>query len=44
MPRDFETPQILHDAPLRKDDVHHFHFDEFAVTLSFLARREHGNR
>jgi hypothetical protein len=22
---DYETPQILHDAPLRPDDQHHFH-------------------
>ncbi len=36
MPHDYETPQILHDAPLRHDDVHHFHFDEFAVTLCRL--------
>ncbi len=36
MPHDFETPQILHDAPLRHDDAHHFHFDEFAMTLCRL--------
>jgi formylglycine-generating enzyme required for sulfatase activity len=36
MPHDYETPQILHDAPLRRDDQHHFHFDEFAVTLCRL--------
>ncbi len=36
MPHDFETPQILHDAPLRAADQHHFHFDEFAVTLARL--------
>lgn len=34
--RTFETPQILHDAPLRAADQHHFHFDEFAVTLCRL--------
>ena len=34
--RTFETPQILHDAPLRAADLHHFHFDEFAVTLCRL--------
>src|SRR5512136_1405127 len=32
----YETPQILHDAPLRATDQHHFHFDEFAVTLCRL--------
>lgn len=36
MPHKYETPQILHDAPLRRDDTHHFHFDEFAVTLCRL--------
>jgi formylglycine-generating enzyme required for sulfatase activity len=36
MPHDYETPQILHDAPLRRSDQHHFHFDEFAVTLCRL--------
>ena len=36
MPHDYETPQILHDAPLRATDLHHFHFDEFAVTLCRL--------
>jgi formylglycine-generating enzyme required for sulfatase activity len=36
MPHDYETPQILHDAPLRHDDPHHFHFDEFAATLCRL--------
>jgi formylglycine-generating enzyme required for sulfatase activity len=41
MPRDFETPQILHDAPLRHDDQHHFHFDEFAVTLCRLIADKH---
>lgn len=34
--RTFETPQILHDAPLRATDQHHFHFDEFALTLCRL--------
>ncbi len=33
---DYETPQILHDAPLRPTDQHHFHFDEFALTLCRL--------
>ncbi len=33
---DYETPRILHDAPLRHGDAHHFHFDEFAVTLARL--------
>ncbi len=35
-PTSYETPQILHDAPLRATDLHHFHFDEFAVTLCRL--------
>ncbi|MBU0511116.1 MAG: SUMF1/EgtB/PvdO family nonheme iron enzyme, partial [Chloroflexi bacterium] len=34
--RQFETPEILHDAPLRDDDSAHFHFDEFAITLARL--------
>ena len=33
---EFETPRVLHDAPLRSDDKHHFHFDQFAATLSRL--------
>ncbi len=33
---DYETPRILHDAPLQHADAHHFHFDEFAVTLCCL--------
>ncbi len=32
----YETPHILHDAPLRPGDEHHFHFDPFAVTLCRL--------
>jgi predicted AAA+ superfamily ATPase len=34
--RKFETPKVLHDAPLRADDEHYFNFDEFAITLSRL--------
>ncbi len=33
---EFETPRVLHDSPLRSDDKHHFHFDQFAATLSRL--------
>jgi len=34
---DFETPQILSDAPLSTADPQaHFHFDEFAATLARL--------
>ena len=25
--REFETPKVMHDAPLRDDDLAHFHFD-----------------
>lgn len=32
--RHYETPRVLHDAPLRKGDLSHFHFDDFAVTLA----------
>jgi pantothenate kinase-related protein Tda10 len=34
--REFETPRVLHDAPLRDDDEAHFHFDDFARTLARL--------
>ena len=34
--RDLETPHVMHDAPLRARDEHHFHFDEFAATLARL--------
>ncbi len=32
----YETPKVLHDAPLRKGDPSHFHFDDFAATLARL--------
>ncbi len=35
--RNYETPRILSDAPLRDEDDAHFHFDEFAVTLARLV-------
>ncbi len=34
--RNWETPQILSDLPLRESDTAHFHFDEFAATLARL--------
>ena len=34
--REFETPKVLHDAPLRDDDAAYFHFDDFARTLARL--------
>jgi iron(II)-dependent oxidoreductase len=34
--REFETPKVLHDAPLRADDAAYFHFDDFARTLARL--------
>jgi iron(II)-dependent oxidoreductase len=34
--RKLETPKIMHDAPLRDDDLASFHFDEFARTLARL--------
>jgi hypothetical protein len=40
MPNDenqhFETPLVLHDAPLRQSDTAYFHFDPFARTLARL--------
>lgn len=33
---DYETPNILLDAPLRKADAAYFHFDDFAATLARL--------
>jgi hypothetical protein len=33
---ELETPLVLHDAPLRAGDAHHFHFDQFAATLARL--------
>ncbi len=35
--RNWETPQILSDLPLRETDTAHFHFDEFAATLARLV-------
>jgi formylglycine-generating enzyme required for sulfatase activity len=35
--KNWATPQILSDSPLRDEDQAHFHFDEFAVTLARLA-------
>lgn len=35
--REFETPQVMHDAPLRDGDTAYFHFDEFAATLARLV-------
>ena len=32
----FETPRIMHDAPLRDEDKAYFHFDQFAATFSRL--------
>jgi Cdc6-like AAA superfamily ATPase len=32
----YETPQILHDEPLRESDNAFFHFDDFAVTIARL--------
>lgn len=34
--RKYQTPEIMHDAPLRDGGVADFHFDEFAVTLARL--------
>ncbi len=34
--RELETPRVMHDAPLRDEDLAHFHFDDFAVTLARL--------
>ena len=34
--REFETPKVLHDAPLRDGDAAYFHFDDFACTLARL--------
>jgi iron(II)-dependent oxidoreductase len=34
--REFETPKVLHDAPLRDGDAAYFHFDDFARTLARL--------
>ena len=33
----YETPRILHDAPLRDEDQADFHFDKFAITLARLV-------
>ena len=33
---EFETPTVLHDAPLRDSDDAYFHFDDFARTLARL--------
>jgi formylglycine-generating enzyme required for sulfatase activity len=35
--KNWATPQILSDSPLRDEDQAHFHFDEFAVTLARLC-------
>ncbi|MFZ5909465.1 MAG: SUMF1/EgtB/PvdO family nonheme iron enzyme [Chloroflexota bacterium] len=35
--RSLETPQILHDEPLRDEDDAYFHFDDFAITLARLV-------
>lgn len=35
--KNWETPQILSDLPLRERDRAHFHFDEFAATLARLV-------
>ena len=32
----YETPEILHDAPLRNTNTADFHFDQFAITLARL--------
>jgi formylglycine-generating enzyme required for sulfatase activity len=32
----YETPEILHDAPLQETDKADFHFDKFAITLARL--------
>jgi len=38
---EFETPKVLHDAPLRDSDEAYFHFDDFARTLArLIASRE----
>ncbi len=34
--KNWETPRILSDSPLRDDDEANFHFDQFAVTLARL--------
>lgn len=34
--REYETPEILLDAPLRDEGTAHFHFDDFAATLARL--------
>lgn len=35
-PRKYETPEILHDAPLHEKKMADFHFDDFAATLARL--------
>ncbi len=36
MPRKYETPEILHDAPLHDGKRADFHFDDFAATFARL--------
>ena len=37
MTRIYQTPKILHDAPLRDQKAADFHFDDFAATLARLV-------
>ncbi len=30
--REFETPRVMHDAPLRDDDAAYFHYSGSAAT------------
>jgi formylglycine-generating enzyme required for sulfatase activity len=36
MPRKYQTPEVLHDAPLHDRKTADFHFDDFAATLARL--------
>jgi gamma-glutamyl hercynylcysteine S-oxide synthase len=36
MPRKYQTPEVLHDAPLHDRKAADFHFDDFAATLARL--------
>lgn len=36
MPRKYQTPEVLHDAPLKHHKDADFHFDDFAATLARL--------